>query len=476
MSAVAAPPERMSRVDHAWLRMDTDANPMMIVGVWLLEPKLTQPELAARVQGSLLAYPRFRQKVVEDPMGAQWVEDEAFDLGHHVARETLRPKPGEAPLEALKRRVADLCAQPLDPSRPLWQFHLIEDLDGTQSALVSRIHHCIGDGIALISVMLSIADGGKPPPQRRPRDTSAEDNEHDWIADTLIKPFTELTIKAIGFTGQGMGKGLEMLAEPAGGLDVARLGLQVASDVAALALMPDDSPTRLKGQATPGKRVAWGEPLPLDEVKAVGRAFGVSINDVLLACVAGAIGDYLHDKGDDPTGQEIRAMVPVNLRPLSEAWKLGNRFGLAPLVLPIGIAHPAERLYAVHARMNQLKTSYQPLLAFAVLAVSGMMIKPVQAAITGLFAKKATAVMTNVPGPKEPIRFCGRTVNQVMFWVPQSGDIGMGVSILSYGGGVQFGLITDARMCPDPEAIVERFRPEFEKLTWLALMAPWPVV
>jgi diacylglycerol O-acyltransferase / wax synthase len=324
-------------------------------------------------------------------------------------------------------------------------------------------------------VMLSIADGGKPPPQRRPRE-EVSDDEHDWIADTLIKPFTELTIKAIGFTGQGMGKGLEMLAEPSGSLDVARLGLQVASDVAALALMPDDSPTRLKGQATPGKRVAWSEPMPLDEVKAVGRAFGVSINDVLLACVAGAIGDYLRDKGDDPTGQEIRAMVPVNLRPLSEAWKLGNRFGLAPLVLPIGIAHPAERLYAVHARMNQLKTSYQPLLAFAVLAVSGMMIKPVQAAITGLFAKKATAVMTNVPGPKEPIRFCGRTVNQVMFWVPQSGDIGMGVSILSYGGGVQFGLITDARMCPDPEAIVAGFRPEFEKLVWLALMAPWPAV
>lgn len=476
MSANAAPPERMSRVDHAWLRMDTDANLMMIVGVWLLAPRLALAELAQRVQGSLLAYPRFRQKVVEDPMGASWVEDEAFDLGHHVARETLRPTPGEPALDALKRRVAELCAQPLDPSRPLWQFHLIEDLDGTQSALVSRVHHCIGDGIALISVMLSIADGGKPPPQqRRPRE-AADEEEHDWIADTLIKPFADLTIKAIGLTGQGMGKGLEMLAEPSGSLEAARLGLQVASDVAALALMPDDAPTRLKGRATPGKRVAWGEPLPLDEVKAVGRAFGVSINDVLLACVTGAIGDYLRDKGDDPTGQEIRAMVPVNLRPLSEAYKLGNRFGLAPLVLPIGIAHPAERLYAVHARMNQLKTSYQPLLAFAVLAVSGMMVKPVQAAITGLFAKKATAVMTNVPGPKEPIRFCGRTVNQVMFWVPQSGDIGMGVSVLSYGGGVQFGLITDARMCPDPEAIVASFAPEFEKLLWLALMSPWPAV
>jgi hypothetical protein len=118
--------------------------------------------------------------------------------------------------------------------------------------------------------------------------------------------------------------------------------------------------------------------------------------------------------------------------------------------------------------------SYQPLLAFGILALSGLMIKPVQSAITGLFAKKATAVMTNVPGPKEPLTFCGRSVKQMMFWVPQSGDIGMGVSILSYAGGVQFGLVTDARMCPDPEAIIERFAPEFEKLLWLALMAPWP--
>jgi hypothetical protein len=104
------------------------------------------------------------------------------------------------------------------------------------------------------------------------------------------------------------------------------------------------------------------------------------------------------------------------------------------------------------------------------------MIKPVQAAITGMFASKTTAVMTNVPGPKAPIRLCGRTVKQIMFWVPQSGDIGVGVSILSYGGGVQFGLITDSRMCPDPEAMIEGFAPEFEKLLWLALMSPWPAI
>lgn len=479
MTAASEASERMSRVDHAWLRMDTEANLLMIVGVWLLAPRLSLAELSERVRASLLAYRRFGQTVVEDSMGARWVDDPDFDIGHHVRREVLSLQPGESPLEALKHRVAELSIQPLDASRPLWQFHLIEDLDGTRSALVSRIHHCIGDGIALISVMLSIADGGTPPPRRRPRpDHEAADDPDGW-AEALIKPLGDLAVKAIGLSGQGVGKGLDLLSQPGGpamgSLEAARIGMQVVNDLAALALMPDDSTTRLKGTATPGKRVAWGEPLALDQVKAVGRAFGVSVNDVLLACVAGALGAYLRAKGDDPAGQEIRAMVPVNLRPIEHAHKLGNRFGLAPLVLPIGTAHPVERLYTVHARMQQMKTSYQPLLAFAVLALSGLMVKPVQHAITGLFARKATAVMTNVPGPREPIRFCGRTVEQVMFWVPQCGDIGLGVSILSYGGGVQFGLISDAKLCPDPEAIVAGFQPEFDKLLWLALMAPWPM-
>jgi WS/DGAT/MGAT family acyltransferase len=470
--------ERMSRVDTAWLRMDTDANLMMIVGVWLITPRLSLDDLSERARSGLLVYPRFRQKVVEDGIGANWVEDAAFDIGHHVQREALRRRKGEKPLDALKRRVAELAATALDPSRPRWHFLLIEDLDSEQSAMVSRIHHCIGDGIALTSVILSITDGGKPPPLRKHHEAPGSDDGNDWLNDAVIRPVADLAAKAIGMAGKGVGKSKEFLAEPgqplAGSLEVARVAQQILSDVAAFALMPDDSHTRLKGRATPGKRVAWGEPLPLDEVKAVGKVLGASINDVLLSCVAGAIGDYLRSKGDDPGGQEIRAMVPVNLRPLEEAYKLGNRFGLVPLVLPIGIANPVERMLAVRARMAELKGSYQPLLAFGILALSGLMIKPVQSAITDLFAKKATAVMTNVPGPKEPIRICGRTVRQAMFWVPQSGDIGMGVSILSYAGGVQFGLITDAKMCPDPEAIIERFAPEFEKLLWLALMAPWP--
>jgi WS/DGAT/MGAT family acyltransferase len=471
--------ERMSRVDTAWLRMDNEANLMMIVGVWMIEPTILLADLRQRVADTLLKYDRFRQKAVEDAMGAHWLEDVDFDIAAHVLPETLRPAAGQSAVDALKVRVAELTATPLDPDRPLWQFHLIEHLDDGdgqgRSAFVMRVHHCIGDGISLVSVMLSMTDGGKPPPARAP--AAHEDEEADWLMDTLVKPITDLTIKAIGATGDGMAKSIDMMSHPGqpltGGVELAKLSYQVLSDAASMLLMPDDSPTVLKGKATPGKRVAWGEPLSLEQVKAVGQGLGASINDVLLTCVAGAIGDYLRSRGDDPTGKEIRAMVPVNLRPVDQAWKLGNRFGLAPLVLPVGIANPIARLDAVRARMNDLKGGYQPVLAFAMLAVAGLLIKPMQDALLNLFSKKTTAVMTNVPGPREALHLCGRTVKQVMFWVPQSGDIGVGVSILSYAGAVQFGLITDDVLCPDPEAIVARFQPEFEKLLYLSLMLPW---
>jgi WS/DGAT/MGAT family acyltransferase len=468
----------MSKVDTAWLRMDTEANLMMIVGVWSIRPGIALTALRERVAERLLKYPRFRQKVVEDSLlGAQWVADRDFDIARHVVAEVPLPLRGQSRDEVLRERVGQLCSQPLDPAHPLWQMQLIEDMGDGSSALICRVHHCIADGIALIAVMLSITDGGKAPPQRKAREAEAP-HEADWLLDAFLRPMSNMTVKAIGLAGKGMSKGVDLAMSGStpvdSSLEMARMGYQAVSDVAAFALMPDDSPTRLKGKPGVNKTVAWDDSLALDEVKAVGRALGASINDVLLACAAGAIGKYLADRGEDPAGKEIRAMVPVNLRPLEQAWQLGNRFGLVPLVLPIGIANPVERLFAVRARMSELKGSFQPVMAFGLLSVAGLLIKPVQHAMLNLFAKKATAVMTNVPGPAEALKFCGSTVEKVMFWVPQSGDIGLGLSILTYAGRVQFGLITDTGLCPDPEAVVANFAPEFEKLLMLAMMMPWP--
>jgi len=467
--------ERMTKVDTAWLRMDSASNLMMIVGVWVLRPGVSYDALCERLNDRLLKYNRFSQRVQEDAAGATWVQDEAFDISNHVVIEKLAKAARGQEQQALQDRVGELAMTPLDRNHPLWQFHLVENYQGG-SALIVRIHHCIADGIALIGVTMSLIDGGEAPPVRRRKNGSSA-GAQDWIADSLIKPFTDITVKALGKAGDGAAQALHVLSDPqqglAGSIDMAKVAYQLVSDLAALALMPDDSKTRLKGKPGTTKRVAWCQPIPLEEVKAVGKALNASVNDVLLSCVAGAIGEYLKAHGDNPKGQEIRAMVPVNLRPLDQAHKLGNRFGLAPLVLPIGIDNPVERIYEVRRRMNDMKGSYQPLLAFSLLAVAGLLIKPAQDAMLNLFGKKTTAVMTNVPGPREKIKFCGSTVEQNLFWVPQSGDVGLGVSILSYGGGVQFGVITDSTLCPDPQAIIDEFEPEFAKLSLVTLMLPW---
>ena len=148
--------ERMSRVDTAWLRMDNDVNLMMIVGVWLLTPALSMAALRERIESKLLKYDRFRQKAVADAMGAQWVTDSAFDIAQHVVPAKLHAKPGESQRHALQHLCGDLAMTPLDREHPLWQFHLIEDYEGG-SAMIARVHHCIGDGIALISEMMSTA-------------------------------------------------------------------------------------------------------------------------------------------------------------------------------------------------------------------------------------------------------------------------------------------------------------------------------
>jgi diacylglycerol O-acyltransferase / wax synthase len=471
--------ERMSRVDTAWLRMDTPENLMMIVGVWVLKPGIRIEAMRERVKDKMLKFNRFKQRVVEDAAGATWVLDKRFDIAHHVVAEELNLGKGKTQQQALQERVAELAMQPLVRSHALWQMHLVENYelpDGSQgSAMIARIHHCIADGIALIQVTQSIMDGGAEPPQRKKKE--APGAPEDWIAETLIKPFTDVTMKALDMAGSSAARSLQMMSDPqkglAGSLDMAKLGGKLLTDLASLALMPDDSPTSLKGKPGNKKQVAWCAPIPLAEVKGVGKALNCSINDVLLSCVAGAIGEYLKRRGDDVKGKEIRAMVPVNLRPIDQAYKLGNRFGLAPLVLPIGIDNPVERVYEVRKRMNQLKGSYQPLLAFSLLAVAGLLIKPAQDAMLGLFAKKTTAVMTNVPGPREKHTFLGASIEEIMFWVPQSGDVGMGVSILSYAGGVQFGLITDSGLCPNPQEIIDEFEPEFAKLSIVTLMLPW---
>jgi WS/DGAT/MGAT family acyltransferase len=444
---------------------------MMITGVLVFETPMDLGLLRERIEATILQYPQFRSRVVREAAKAFWHEDESFDLDSHLHRVSL---PGKADKLELEAYVADLASQRLDMAKPLWQFHLVENYLGGQ-ALIARIHHCIADGIALVSVMLSMTEGDVP---QKVKDRNArmaatlDGDENDWAK--WLAPFTKATVSALNTTGNVVQAALPMLTEPDLFTDIGKMVNQFAKDAAALALMPNDTRTRLKGKPGVAKAVAWNEPIPLAEVKAVGKALGCSVNDVLMACAAGAVRSYLQSVGEEvDEDADIRAMIPVNLRKPGTEWKLGNKFGLVPLTLPIGIEHPLLRVLEVRTRMNALKGSTQALLATWVLGMVGSMPKPIQKEVLDLLARKATAVMTNVPGPQTPLTLAGGRLKQILFWVPQSGDIGVGVSILSYNGGVQIGVIADKKLCPNPQEICDRLGPEFDKLALGVMLNPW---
>jgi diacylglycerol O-acyltransferase / wax synthase len=468
--------ERISAVDTAWLRMDRPSNLMMICGVLLFRERLALARLKAVLSERFLVFRRFRQRAVESSAAAFWEIDPSFDLDHHVVRVALAGRAGTRELEAL---VARLISTPLDPARPMWQFHLVDNFAGG-SAVVARIHHCYADGIALVRVMLSMTDSEPNGPAAmpfEPRERKSglkNDAPDDDVFSQLMAPFGDVLTSARKIGGTLVEKGVAIWNDPVKAVGLAERGSALTVEIAKLALMAQDSPTRFKGTPGVAKRVAWAEPLSLPEVKTIGKALGASVNDVLLACVSGALRSYLLGKGDPVDGVMLRALVPVNLRPMEKAYRLGNQFGLVFLDLPIGIENPVERLYRIRANMSALKGSYQPILALGVLAAMGAGPKMLQEKLLAMLARNATAVMTNVPGPQTPLFLAGGRIESLMFWVPQSGDIGMGVSIISYNDSVQFGVVTDRSLCPDPKRLTARFGAEFEKLVLTTLMSPWP--
>ena len=454
--------ERIAPVDTTWLRMDRPENPMVITGVLVVEGPVDVDKLEETILERLLLIPRFRQRVEMRSGEYWWSEDMDFDKRRHVKRVRLPGHGGKTELEAY---VSDLASEAIEKSRPLWQMRIVEHYEGG-AAVIMRIHHAIGDGIALVGVVLSLTDEGAR--TSYPPYSSSRDRSH-------VRP--RLSVPGLGTLRQGLRlsqdvlKQAEMLAaDPA---STVRTGAGIAGELGYLLLMPDDTPTRFKGTPKGDKRVSWTDPIALPEVKVVSQVLGCSINDMLLASVAGALGQYLRDKGDPTEGVEVRALVPINMRKEAEAGLLGNRFGIVAVELPVGIENPLVRLEEVRRRMQLLKRSLEPEVTLGLLTALGHTPKMVQDRLFNLLLSRATAVMTNVPGPQHALHFGGMRIKQVMFWVPASGEIGMGVSILSFDGMVQFGLMTDAALVPDPEVIVAHFEPEFERLLYFVLMGPW---
>lgn len=445
----------LSAVDNAWLRMDRPTNLMMINGVLLVEGTLDRGRLRQVFQERLMVLPRFHQRVVETGGRPAWEEDPEFDLDAHLHWQRLPDGAGEAELRDL---ISGLVCEPLDPRRPLWSFHIFENhVDGT--VVYGRIHHCIGDGVGLMFVLLSLADLAEDP-----RAAGAQNP----FTSMLRERSPALLEEAREVAEQVMPEGMRLLMASAEAFSSTSGWLKALASTAALGrllvILPDPR-TVFRGRLREAKRVAWTEPLAVEDVKQIGKAMGGTINDVLLTAVAGAMGRYLEKRGDRRHRRlNFRAAMPVNLRAIDKMADLGNEFGLVFLSLPVGITDPAERLQVLRKRAYALRRSGEPLVVYWLLKMMGILPRFVHSLIVRIFGAKATAVMTNMPGPKQTLYLAGRPIRDIFFWVPQTGSVGLGFAICSYDGRIRVGVGTDAGLVPDPESIVEEFHAEIAEM------------
>lgn len=452
--------EPLSAVDHAWLRMDHPTNLMIINGVLVLDEPVDLERVKDLLRRRLLPIRRFRQRITYHKDDPHWEDDPEFDLDQHVHRMEL-PAPGDD--DVLREVVSGLMSEPIPPRRPLWSFHLLDRYKGQGCVVMIRLHHCIGDGMALLLVLLSLTDLTIGDPAASDPNGDFEDNP---FTDLFRKPPRGLEA-AKRLAERIMPDGMRLLQQTAQAfksMNAMVTGVASTTALGRLVLRPSDPDTIYKGPLGVPKRVAWSDPVPVAEVKEIGKALKGTVNDILLSAMTGGLRRYLDRRGEKADGLNFRAAMPVNLRSLDEMSNLGNQFGLIFLSLPVGIEDPVERLAELHRRSMSLKRSAEPIVVYNILKLLGVSPDLVQKIVVDVFAAKTTAVMTNVPGPREVLYLAGRAIQEIFFWVPQSGRVGLGISIFSYAGHVRLGLASDAGLVPDPEAIVRGFHEEFEEL------------
>jgi len=462
--------ELMTNVDTFWLHMDQPTNLMIITSIQEFDEILDYADLKETIEQRLLVFDRFTRRVVKPISGVgipSWEDDPTFDIRSHLHRMAL-PSPGDK--KALQEMISDLTAIPMDRSKPLWQMYLIENYnDGC--VLFTKIHHSIADGIALIHVLLSLTD-------RQP-DLEKQGNfpvKSDKPKPRNEGPMKKNILEAVKMTKQ-LGKVLkkeciESITNPFHLIDLARVSTGFAFDFAAvltrLMVMPPDPKTSLKGPLGIRKHVAWSQPINLDDVKLVGRCVQATVNDVLISTVSGALRRYLQKQNDKVNELDLRVAVPVNIRRRGRERELGNKFSLIFLALPIHVEDPVVRVREVKRRMDNLKSSPDAIIGFQALNALGVSPANLAKKAAHFLANKSTAVLTNVPGPKTQLYLAGKKIKNMMFWVPRIGQVGHGISIISYNNSVTIGVATDASLVNDPEEILQAFEDEFYNVVELA--------
>jgi diacylglycerol O-acyltransferase len=440
--------ERMSVLDAGFLYIENDDTPMHIGGAAIFEgPPPTHDELVARIEGKLALVPRYRQKVRFLPLNLGlpgWIDDPHFNIDYHVRRSAL-PAPGGR--EELQNLVSRVISQHLDRARPLWEFWVVEGLEQDRWALVSKVHHCMVDGVSSIDLMTVLfdADAQAPPVsitawRARPEPTAAE-----VVVQSLVGALIPVG-RVAGLVGA--------LRTPRETLERGLTTLRAFANLAGK-LLPRRE-TSLNGAIGPHRRwrSAHGT---LDDVKVIRRALGGTVNDVVLAAITKGFRELLVSRGELGDGRPVRTLVPVSVRAESERGTYNNRVSGVFVDLPVGLEDPVARLADIRAQMDGIKESAGALAGERLVELSGfsppMLLAVAQRLAASIPQMSINTATTNVPGPQHPVYFAGRRLLESAPIVPIFASVRVAVAIFSYDGHLYFGITGDYDSAPDIDVL-----------------------
>ena len=462
--------DRLSSVDFSFLTNESASSHMHVGGILIFEgPPPSYDDLLDHVRGRLHLVPRFRQKLAHPPVQTGrpfWVDDPNFNLEYHVRHSAL-PAPGSE--EQLRKMAARVFSQQLDRTKPLWELWLVQGLTRKRFALITKTHHALVDGVSGVDIATVLFDTKPVPEPAEP--------DHDWVPDH--EP-SSATLAAKGLEGllatpvrlarrleqaiQHPQATMHQVAEAVEG--VGEIGWAFANPAPKVPLNADIGSHR---------RFTWVRS-DLGQMKRIKDELGGTVNDVVLAVVAGAIRDWLHARGIRSEGLELRAQVPVSIRAEGERGELGNRLAVMRAPLPVYIADPVRRLQTVTQAMQGLKQSNQALGAEVITRFNDFAPPTLlaQAARINFSTRLFNLVVTNVPGPQMPLYVLGRELEDIFpvgFLPPHQA---LFVAIMSYNGGVNFGLLADYDTMDDVRVIADGIERSIAELVEAADAAEQP--
>src|SRR3990172_753066 len=443
---------RLSAQDASFLYFEREEAPMHIGSIAVLDGEVSHERFVENVASKLHLIPRYLQRVIPVPFNIghpTWEWDPNFDINRHIMSVTIDPPGGD---EQLMEVATKLFAGMLDRDKPLWEMYLVHGLEGQRTALVSKVHHCLVDGVSGIEILMIVfdvsANPAPPPrqePQRRPPIPGPSGRFFDAIWDNMsdrLERWADLQRNIVDATLVGNDRGRRMVRA----LETSVPYFQVPAQRA-----PFNKP--LTGQ----RRLAVSE-FSFAEIRAIRAACGGTVNDVVLAVLGGAVGRYLEMHGQSTDGRAMRVLTPVNIRREDERSALGNRVSMLLVEVPVGVRDPIERLKAINEKTDALKRGN----VADGLQLLGDMLNggpPALQALAALLPQPpntlANMVCTNVPGPMIPLySVCHRMLAHYPL-IPIGWEMGIGCGVTSYDQKLYFGLMADAGAAPDVAQLKE---------------------